>query len=165
MRTHLRDALIVPEMIGSVIGVYNGKTFNQVRLLLLKSTAACIKFKGVDAMNAVSQCRPALRSAVCTMLTVSTARRPVQVEIKPDMVGTYLAEYSISYKPVKHGACDRCRFIPWASCHAAGRLHLHDTCCLQSRCMAPPLQPPVHPLSCTLALEQNTHDVFSRCAA
>ncbi len=33
VRTHLRDALIVPEMIGSVIGVYNGKTFNQVRIL------------------------------------------------------------------------------------------------------------------------------------
>ena len=32
VRTHLRDALIVPEMIGSVIGVYNGKTFNQAGL-------------------------------------------------------------------------------------------------------------------------------------
>ena len=31
MKTHLRDMLIMPEMIGSVIGVYNGKTFNQVR--------------------------------------------------------------------------------------------------------------------------------------
>lgn len=31
VRTHLRNMLIVPEMIGSVIGVYNGKTFNQVR--------------------------------------------------------------------------------------------------------------------------------------
>ena len=32
MRTHLRDMIIVPEMIGSVIGVYNGKTFNQVEI-------------------------------------------------------------------------------------------------------------------------------------
>lgn len=31
MRTHLRNMIIVPEMIGSVVGVYNGKTFNQVR--------------------------------------------------------------------------------------------------------------------------------------
>jgi small subunit ribosomal protein S15e len=31
VRTHLRNMIIVPEMIGSVIGVYNGKTFNQVR--------------------------------------------------------------------------------------------------------------------------------------
>lgn len=30
VRTHLRNMIIVPEMIGSIIGVYNGKTFNQV---------------------------------------------------------------------------------------------------------------------------------------
>jgi len=68
VRTHLRDMIIVPEMIGSVIGVYNGKTFNQV-------------------------------------------------EIKPEMVGSYTGEYSISYKPVKHGrpgigATHSSRFIP-----------------------------------------------------
>jgi len=68
VRTHLRNMIIVPEMIGSVIGVYNGKTFNQV-------------------------------------------------EIKPEMVSTYLGEYSISYKPVKHGrpgigATHSSRFIP-----------------------------------------------------
>ncbi|KAJ6981581.1 E3 ubiquitin protein ligase DRIP2-like [Populus alba x Populus x berolinensis] len=50
VRTHLRNMIIVPEMIGSIIGVYNGKTFNQV-------------------------------------------------EIKPEMIGHYLAEFSISYKP------------------------------------------------------------------
>lgn len=60
--------IIVPEMIGSIIGVYNGKTFNQV-------------------------------------------------EIKPEMIGHYLAEFSISYKPVKHGrpgigATHSSRFIP-----------------------------------------------------
>jgi ribosomal protein S19 len=31
VRTHLRNMIVVPEMIGSVVGVYNGKTFNQVR--------------------------------------------------------------------------------------------------------------------------------------
>ena len=31
VRTHLRNMIVIPEMIGSVIGVYNGKTFNQVR--------------------------------------------------------------------------------------------------------------------------------------
>ena len=41
----------------------------------------------------------------------------LQVEIKPDMVGHYLAEFSISYKPVKHGkpgigATHSSRFIP-----------------------------------------------------
>eukprot|EP00879_Flechtneria_rotunda_P000177 GHRR01000248.1.p1 GENE.GHRR01000248.1~~GHRR01000248.1.p1 ORF type:complete len:155 (+),score=34.78 GHRR01000248.1:31-465(+) len=68
VRTHLRNMIIVPEMIGSVVGVYNGKTFNQV-------------------------------------------------EVKPEMVGHYLAEFSISYKPVKHGrpgigATHSSRFIP-----------------------------------------------------
>ncbi|KAI3450387.1 hypothetical protein Pfo_007052 [Paulownia fortunei] len=54
IRTHLRNMIIVLEMIGSVLGVYNGKTFNPV-------------------------------------------------EIKPEMISHYLAEFSISYKPVKHG--------------------------------------------------------------
>ena len=54
VKTHLRDMIIVPEMIGSVVGIYNGKVFNSV-------------------------------------------------EIKPEMTGHYLAEFSVSYKPVKHG--------------------------------------------------------------
>merc|ERR1712080_484064 len=49
VKTHLRDMIVVPEMIGSVVGVYSGKEFNQV-------------------------------------------------EIKPEMVGHYLGEFSISYK-------------------------------------------------------------------
>merc|ERR1719292_80469 len=53
VKTHLRNMVIVPEMIGSMVGVYNGKTFNQV-------------------------------------------------EIKPEMIGHYLGEFSITYKPVKH---------------------------------------------------------------
>lgn len=32
IKTHLRDMIIVPEMIGSQVGVYNGKTFNQVEV-------------------------------------------------------------------------------------------------------------------------------------
>jgi len=68
VKTHLRDMIIIPEMIGSIIGVYNGKTFNQV-------------------------------------------------EIKPEMVGHYLGEFSVTYKPVKHGrpgigATHSSRFIP-----------------------------------------------------
>jgi len=54
VRTHLRDMIILPEMIGSIIGVYNGKTFNQV-------------------------------------------------EIKPEMIGRYLGEFSVTYKPIHHG--------------------------------------------------------------
>merc|ERR1712080_69213 len=54
VKTHLRTMVILPEMVGSIVGVYNGKTMNQV-------------------------------------------------EIKPEMIGHYLGEFSITYKPVKHG--------------------------------------------------------------
>merc|ERR1712198_282321 len=54
VKTHLRNMVIMPEMTGSIVGVYNGKTFNQV-------------------------------------------------EIKPEMIGHFLGEFSITYKPVKHG--------------------------------------------------------------
>ncbi|KAJ2791123.1 ribosomal protein S15 [Coemansia linderi] len=68
VKTHLRNMIIVPEMIGSIVGVYNGKTFNQV-------------------------------------------------EIKPEMIGHYLGEFSITYKIVNHGrpgmgATHSSRFIP-----------------------------------------------------
>ena len=32
VKTHLRNMVIMPEMIGSMVGVYNGKTFNQVEI-------------------------------------------------------------------------------------------------------------------------------------
>ena len=54
VKTHLRNTVIVPEMIGSVVAVYNGKQY-------------------------------------------------IQVEVKPDMIGHYLAEFSITYKPIRHG--------------------------------------------------------------
>ncbi|KAJ1555635.1 ribosomal protein S15 [Cladochytrium tenue] len=68
VKTHLRNMIIVPEMVGSVVGVYNGKTFNQV-------------------------------------------------EVKAEMIGHYLGEFSITYKPVKHGrpgigATHSSRFVP-----------------------------------------------------
>lgn len=68
VKTHLRNMVVLPEMIGSVIGVYNGKVFNQV-------------------------------------------------EIRPEMVGHYLGEFSITYRPVSHkrpgvGATSSSRFIP-----------------------------------------------------
>merc|ERR1712099_181210 len=63
VKTHLRNMVIVPEMIGSVVGVYNGKQF-------------------------------------------------INVEVKPDMIGHYLAEFSITYKPIKHGRGGAGGFIP-----------------------------------------------------
>lgn len=35
VKTHLRDMIIVPEMVGSMVGVYNGKTFNQVEIKVI----------------------------------------------------------------------------------------------------------------------------------
>ena len=32
IRTHLRDIVIVPKMVGMVIGIYNGKTFNDITI-------------------------------------------------------------------------------------------------------------------------------------
>lgn len=32
IKTHLRNMVIIPEMIGSMIGVYNGKIFNAVEI-------------------------------------------------------------------------------------------------------------------------------------
>lgn len=32
VKSHLRNMIVVPEMVGSIIGVYNGKTFNQVNI-------------------------------------------------------------------------------------------------------------------------------------
>lgn len=68
VKTHLRNMIIVPEMTGSIIGVYNGKDFGKV-------------------------------------------------EIKPEMIGHYLGEFALTYKPVKHGrpgigATHSSRFIP-----------------------------------------------------
>lgn len=45
------------------------------------------------------------------------SRTPLQVEIKAEMIGHYLGEFSLSYKPVKHGrpgigATHSSRFIP-----------------------------------------------------
>lgn len=54
VKTHYRNMIVLPEMVGSVIGVYNGKEF-------------------------------------------------VSVEIKFDMIGKYLGEFSMTYKPTRHG--------------------------------------------------------------
>ncbi|CAB4254107.1 similar to Saccharomyces cerevisiae YOL040C RPS15 Protein component of the small (40S) ribosomal subunit [Maudiozyma barnettii] len=65
VRTHLRNMIIVPEMIGSNVAIYNGKSFNQV-------------------------------------------------EIRPEMLGHYLGEFSITYTPVRHGraGATTSRFVP-----------------------------------------------------
>ena len=54
VKTHLRDAIIMPDMVGNNVAVHNGKAFNIV-------------------------------------------------EIKFDMIGRYLGEFSLTYKHTKHG--------------------------------------------------------------
>jgi small subunit ribosomal protein S15e len=54
VKTHLRNCIVMPEMVGNIVGVYNGKVFNPV-------------------------------------------------EIKFDMIGRYLGEFSLTYKPTRHG--------------------------------------------------------------
>lgn len=39
VKTHLRNMIIVPEMIGSVVGIHQGKTFNQVEIKVGGGTA------------------------------------------------------------------------------------------------------------------------------
>ncbi len=55
IRTHCRDFVITPDMVGLTFGVYNGKEF-------------------------------------------------VEVKITPEMIGHYLGEFSLTRKPVQHGA-------------------------------------------------------------
>jgi len=67
-KTHLRDMIILPAMVGTVIGVYQGKDY-------------------------------------------------ISVEIKPEMIGMKLSEFSLTYKPVKHGkpgigATSSSKFVP-----------------------------------------------------
>jgi small subunit ribosomal protein S15e len=54
VKTHLRNAIVMPEMVGGIVAVYNGRVFNPI-------------------------------------------------EIKFDMIGKYLGEFSLSYKPTRHG--------------------------------------------------------------
>lgn len=68
IKTHLRDCIVLPNMVQSMVGIYNGKVFNNV-------------------------------------------------EIKPEMIGYYLGEYSMTYKKVTAGragvgATKSSKFVP-----------------------------------------------------
>merc|ERR1712134_48273 len=68
VKTHCRNLTIRPEMVGNIVGVYNGKQF-------------------------------------------------LGIEIKAKMIGTFLGEYGITYKPTRHGragigATHSSRYIP-----------------------------------------------------
>lgn len=98
VKTHLRDMIIVPEMIGSVVGIYNGKVnfaftwcrwcdAMQVRRLQLRRIHDGRRMLSPLPDYSYSLFRQVFNS----------------VEIKPEMTGHYLGEFSCSYRPVKHG--------------------------------------------------------------
>jgi ribosomal protein uS19 len=44
VKTHLRNQIVMPEMVGSVAGVYNGKVFNSVEIKVNSRTTTNLKF-------------------------------------------------------------------------------------------------------------------------
>ena len=46
VKTHLRNMIVLPEMVGNIVGVYNGKVFTQVAALLFSSNIANMSFFG-----------------------------------------------------------------------------------------------------------------------
>ena len=90
VKTHLRNMVILPEMIGSVLAVYNGKVYNIVEIKP--------DMVGYYLGNFFS----------CTSLCLSSA-----AILTLALVG----EFSITYKPIRHGrpgigATNSSRFIP-----------------------------------------------------
>ena len=63
VKTHLRDMIIVPEMVGSMVGVYNGKTFNQVEVKVSYCIIMCNNIRilyvqqGTDLDHSAYICR------------------------------------------------------------------------------------------------------------
>jgi small subunit ribosomal protein S15e len=53
-----------------------------------------------------------LPEMVGAIVGVYTGKQFVNVEIKPDMIGNYLGEYALTYKPVGHGRAGNARFTP-----------------------------------------------------
>ena len=46
VKTHLRNMIVLPEMVGNIVGVYNGKVFTQVAALLFSFNIANMSFFG-----------------------------------------------------------------------------------------------------------------------
>lgn len=55
VKTHLRDMVILPEMVGSMVGVYNGKTFNQVEIKVRPATKSVVGFETKQAVSRQEQ--------------------------------------------------------------------------------------------------------------
>ena len=62
VKTHLRDMLIMPEMIGSVIGVHNGKVFTSVEVKADMVRAATPPPRRTPRRRAAPPAAPRVRS-------------------------------------------------------------------------------------------------------
>lgn len=54
VKTHLRNMIIVPEMVGSIVGIYNGKTFNQVSSFVVNSCFISISLNDNNNLTLVT---------------------------------------------------------------------------------------------------------------
>ena len=54
VKTHCRNKVVEPEMVGSMVGVYNGKTFNQVEIKVSLACASPTPFLAVVFCNILS---------------------------------------------------------------------------------------------------------------
>ena len=123
VKTHLRNMIIVPEMIGSQVGVYNGKVFNTVEIKVrdLPNRPLLIYYIYTQVYHHGN----IHISVTTTMLSTSKLSKEenksltfvFSVALQPEMTGHYLGEFSITYKPVSHGragigATKSSRFVP-----------------------------------------------------
>ncbi|CAD6573180.1 MAG: ribosomal protein S15 [Tremellales sp. Tagirdzhanova-0007] len=97
VKTHLRDMIIMPEMIGSVVGVYvSGVSLRRLASRFCQAIMAGHSgFFGRKSYDA--------RIYWLKPLHQQNGKSFTTVEIKPEMTGHYLGEFSITYKPVGHG--------------------------------------------------------------
>lgn len=107
VNTHLRNVIIFPDMIGSVVGIYNGQTFNPVD----------IKVHTHNHTHTQTQERHETQQFPDSPCLVWSGLVWFVMLLQPAMVGRYLGEFAITYKPISHGrpgvgATHSSRFIP-----------------------------------------------------
>merc|ERR1711959_135003 len=80
VKTHYRNMVVVPEMVGAVVAIYNGKEF-------------------------------------------------MPIEMKFNMIGRYLGEFAMSYKPTRHGKPGV--GATKGSCHTDKKMRKNIICIIQ----------------------------------
>ena len=113
INTHLRDMIIIPEMVASIVGIHNGKEFTQVEI---KVCLFCLLATVGSLSNDLFEWRTDDEITFAPLFEVTwdspwfSLRALIYLVIliilsiaQPDMIGHYLGEFSMSYKPVRHG--------------------------------------------------------------